>query len=670
MTPAAPRFAPARIIPTPEQLAIQLARGRVTLVEANAGAAKTTTLALRIGEALARGLAPEAILALTFTEPAREVLRARLIEIDIPYATAKRVRVQTLDEFAQEALRAIEDTVPPALDSDQDLKLAALEALETVSTTYTHLAERLDIRTHNVAASQFLDTLLRLKASMALAHTGADSELADEYDDAYLDASDPESIAEALGTTLTDYLWAQEYERLRRGALDGVRFRGSFDATYDLACLLRSDPSVVHALPACRLVLGDELHDLNEASFRVIEALLSRDGVWFVGAGDSDQVIHTQRGADLQYLARRFVQRFKHTAALPLTLTWRHGPHLAAAMAAFKNKTVQAALPLPTRIVEAGYDATQPSACAAAVVATLRAWKAEKHPLQHCAILLRNPHQSIAVENALMQAHIGYRTGILSSYLRREEILFLRGMLAIALGNLAAVQSAPLREAIVEALAFFGEVPLSDQDLTQARRTIAQEPAALHYFFQGQILRVSPAAASARIRRAVETVQALPPDTPAGKALERLCEQIDMRTLARRLYVHPRDANVINRSVDGFIRMAHESGKNLRQLTDWLGTADAYVDTRRRKDLVYLDYVEHAKGQEFEHVLLPYLASDEFPDPLGDVRAEDNLFYVAATRARTRLSLFVPDDLSRRSPFVARMKLTEARAKAKAAMAP
>ncbi len=67
-----PRFTPQGLIPTPEQTAIQLAQHKVVLVDANAGAAKTTTLAIRIGEALARKLAPEQILALTFTPEARD----------------------------------------------------------------------------------------------------------------------------------------------------------------------------------------------------------------------------------------------------------------------------------------------------------------------------------------------------------------------------------------------------------------------------------------------------------------------------------------------------------------------------------------------------------------------------------------------------------------------
>ena len=77
--PDAPRFVPKDIDPTDEQIAIQLSKSKVVIIKANAGAAKTTTLALRIGEAIARGLDPEHILALTFTPEARDVLKRRLV---------------------------------------------------------------------------------------------------------------------------------------------------------------------------------------------------------------------------------------------------------------------------------------------------------------------------------------------------------------------------------------------------------------------------------------------------------------------------------------------------------------------------------------------------------------------------------------------------------------
>src|SRR5690606_34408413 len=110
-------------------------------------------------------------------------------------------------------------------------------------------------------------------------------------------------------------------------------------------------------------------------------------------------------------------------------------------------------------------------------------------PLEACAILLRDRHQSVAIENALMRANIAYRTHGMQGYIQREEILFLRGMIAIALKNLATVKSAAIQKAIVEALAIFGELALSPKDMEEAKDDIVNDPTILNTFFSGHIQR-------------------------------------------------------------------------------------------------------------------------------------------------------------------------------------
>ncbi|WP_233236332.1 3'-5' exonuclease [Bordetella sp. LUAb4] len=674
-----PQFIPAGLVPTPEQRDIQLARQRVCLVHANAGAAKTTTLALRVGEALARGLPPQAILALTFTAEARQVMRARLQEVGLPASTVAQLTVLTVDELAQRVLARLEDEAPLPLLSARELKEPALDALEDLADAYPAYVDQLEIRTHDSAVSQFLDNLLNLKARLALDLGERDEEQPLSY------------VAEDRGIALTDLLWAQEFERLRFGGGETPQFRGPWDATYDLARLLRDFPESADALPAYRLVVADELHDLNEAAYTVVETLLARssddrDAVYFVGAGDRDQVIHSRLGADEQYLDHRFAARFPATVHYPLTVTWRHGPHLAHAMEAFKRKPVRSGLPLKTDLdvityahsasaqdgsaQHAGtqYSEDDADACAAQVTAALIRWKADKHPLEACAILLRDRHQSIAIENALMQADIGYRTQTMPSYLRREEILFLRGMLAIALDNLHTVEALPVREAIVAALALFGEVPMTPEELGQAKRDIAKQPELLKTFFQYQIQRVGAEAARRRMAAAVDHVRSLPDDAPAHEALLRICADVAVEDLAQRLYVHPYDTEVVTRSVQGFVAAARTSGRSLRDFAAWIGAADAFVATRRSKNLVLLECVESAKGKEFDHVILPFLAAGEFPHPLQAAREEENLFYVAATRARARLTLITPADQRRRSPYIARMEIAGTRARSDAAL--
>ena len=116
------RFIPSSLQPTEEQKEIQTASGRIIVIEANAGAAKTTTLCLRIGESLARGIPPHDIIALVFTKEARDVMRRRLVEVGIAPKLAAEVRVETFDAFAASILREFEGIDTPLIDSASKLR--------------------------------------------------------------------------------------------------------------------------------------------------------------------------------------------------------------------------------------------------------------------------------------------------------------------------------------------------------------------------------------------------------------------------------------------------------------------------------------------------------------------------------------------------------------------
>jgi len=653
MTPKeknSPLFVPQGFTPTQEQRNIQLSQHHISLIRANAGAAKTTTLALRIGEAIARGLTPDRILALVFTDEAREVMRSRMVEIGIVYATAKQVHIYTVDEFSKKCLEQIEGFVTPLLSSAKDLKPYVLSALEHVSERYLHRVDFLDIQTHSIAISQFLECQVRLKAKL---------EQLDDIEE--IENIGFGEIAERLGVPLADYLTTLEYERIREGNIGEVLFRGPFDCTYDLAHSLALHPETRTQLPLYKLIVGDELHDLNEASFQIIRALLERGDTYFVGAGDEDQVIYSTYGADKKYLQQGFAQLQHKVVKFPLTMTYRHGPHLAYAMRALKQKNVESNLPLHTQIVEQHYAQENLDSCAELVVKSLQSWRQQKLPLEGCAILVRERHQSITIENALMQADIGYRTEKMPGYLRREEILFLRGMIAIALKNLDTVKSIDVRRSIVEALAIFGEVQLTHKEMEYAKRVIAQDPHILNSFFTGKLQDNNVDAQKSPITTVVEFIEAIAPDTAAAAVLSDIVSRMDLKSVTSRIYVHANEASIVAKSIAGFISMAEKMAMNLRDFSVWLGAADEFAGTGKKKNLVLLDCVANSKGKEFEHVIMPFLEVGEFPAINKKRAEEENLFYVGATRTKQRLTLLSPQTLHLRSPFLAGMDLLAAK---------
>jgi DNA helicase-2/ATP-dependent DNA helicase PcrA len=657
------RFTPQGLTPTAEQTAIQLSQNKIVLVDANAGAAKTTTLAIRIGEALARKLAPEQILALTFTPEARDVMRQRLIDVGVPPALVARLAVLTFEDFAAGQLDAIDGDGVRRYTEARQLKEHALAAVDRVSERYAGRLDGLELNTHSIALSQFLDVQLGLKATMALAGD--------------LEFMGIEETAELLGVPLADYLTTVEYETLRLDGGAGAVFRGPFDATYDLACNLDTGARLAERFPDYRLVLCDELHDLNEAAFRILDALIGRPQCFFVGAGDKDQVIHARLGASEEYLNRRFAERYPKLTRYPLTYSYRHGPHLAYAMAEFKHKPVESSLPLHTQIRQAHYaDAAD---CARQAVAAVRQWKADGHAFDGCAILIRDRHQSMAIENALIEADIDYRTPAMAGYLQRDEMLFLRGMLAIALKDFAAVKSEQVRGAIVDAMTAFSEMKFSARRMDNFKAQIIKDPALLGELFmiedeqrdgeEPSYRDVASQATKKAVIDAIAWLSALDPATPAAAVLTELCERVNLVATARRIFVRPYDAGVVNKSVAGLLASAAASGQSLRDFWDAMNAREAFIRRKRERKAVLIECVANAKGKEFEHVILPFLQAGEFPHPMQPKRDEENLFYVGVTRARARLTLLSPDDPAQRSGFIGGMRLQQSGAAAEAAIA-
>ena len=650
--PTPSRFIPLGLIRNQEQIDIQMATCKVLLVEANAGAAKTTTLALRIGEALAANAAPESILALVFTETARDVMRQRLLDLGVHFAIVNRINIATFDVFAGRQLAKVEDR---SVKFYPNARLQCMPMLGAISKVYEHYHDKvecLQLQTHNVALTQFLDAQLGLKARMQL--------------DPNFELDDLETVFDRLDVTATEYLAAVEYERIRLGYDDQPLFRAPFDATYDLARDAARGLDAAVLFDEYRLVVCDELHDLNEAAFRILCALIDKPRCYFVGAGDKDQVIHATLGASHEFLESRFKERFPGTQKFPLTITYRHGPHLAYSMAAFKNKEIESHVASEIEIKVGLYDASFENG-AKGVADAIVQWKKDGYPVDACAILIRDRHQSIAIENELRQRGIAYRTPVMGSYLQREEILFLRGVIGIALGNFDAVKSPEVKAAVVEALDLYGGLAIDREELEGVKKGIAKH-AQLHWFYERYICPDPAREASTALDAAIRFIKASPPETPAADVLQEVCLRMRLAETAVRLYVRPYDASVVVKSIDGFLAMARSSKQTLQQLWDAINAAETFATRKRESNVVMLDCVANSKGKEFEHVIMPFIEAGEFPNPMFRHDEEENLFYVGATRARLRLTMITPADPAKRSPFIARMKIAGTSARANVAL--
>ena len=93
------------LIPTEEQLAIIRTANRQVIVEANAGAAKTTTAAMWVKAQLQRGVLPERICVLSFTSPGVDAFMKAFERVGVPKEVVKRLRLSTVDDLCAKLLK-------------------------------------------------------------------------------------------------------------------------------------------------------------------------------------------------------------------------------------------------------------------------------------------------------------------------------------------------------------------------------------------------------------------------------------------------------------------------------------------------------------------------------------------------------------------------------------
>jgi DNA helicase-2/ATP-dependent DNA helicase PcrA len=151
-------------------------------------------------------------------------------------------------------------------------------------------------------------------------------------------------------------------------------------------------------------------------------------------------------------------------------------------------------------------------------------------------------------------------------------------------------------------------------------------------------------------------------DALATYVLREVCDRMDLKKIATKLYVRPYDANIVIKSIEGLLSIA--GTRTLSQFWSDLSAAELFAIKFRDKDALTLDCVANSKGKEFEHVILPFVEAGEYPSPMFPLKDEENLFYVGVTRAKLRLTLITPSEGDRRSPFIKRMDISGTSARA------
>lgn len=636
-----PVFEPLHLTPSPEQRAIQQRRTRLLLVEANAGAAKTTTLALRIAQALHRGAPPATLLALTATLPAVAALKGQLAAIGVARDVLSRLRIQTFEAFSLAVLAAAEGTLARVVDTPEQLRPFVIRAVERAqSLPHEPHPEALasDARPRDLVEG-LLQSFDQLKGRMLIEQLDPDERL------------NP-ALADALGC---DYLTLRTwlcYEAIRRGGHpDHPEFRSPGDGVYDLARLLLSGEVLAHdpwLQLDLHLVCVDEMHDMNRAAFTVLKAILAANPrAAFVGVGDRDQVIHSQTGAEAAFMGEHFRREIGEPEVLPLTASHRFSANLAAHLQALSRKPYAASR-------EAGTVVHLEPCATPRLAAEFVARQAQAHHAQRqqatLRVLLRRPAQSVLIEHELLRLGLPYGTAGFSPYLARPETLLVRGLHAQARDDYTGFDSPERRARLLDAWLLFSgaridSVELRHLDSAEAQRVAvaeaAQEVDSTRRFIEAHALRSATPAA----RQALASALALLRSGDAEAFEASFLKRLDPLQLARRVFVRQADAERVADNITQLVRLLVAEGGEVDAAFRMLTALDTARGPVRANERVVLSSIEAAKGLEFDHVVVPHLGAGEFG---GGSIEHRNLLYVALTRARQRLTLtFDPERPSR-----------------------
>lgn len=381
------------------QRAAVLATEGPVLVLAGAGSGKTRVITLRTGHLLERRVAPENILAMTFTKKAAGEMRERIGAL-VGKDRAELLTIGTFHSFCVKLLRHYHEAagLPP--------NFTICDASDQLSAARGALRElRIGDATLQPAALQARISLLKNKLAT------------------------PESVLAGAGDDRDELIgraWAKYQEHLDRARLV------DFDDLLLMACrLLKKDERVRQELERIfRYVMVDEYQDTNGPQYEIVRAIAGRHQNLCV-VGDDDQSIYGWRGAEVGNILR-FEKDFPGAQVIRLEQNYRSTGHILATASGIiaKNagrlgKTLWTAGEPGEKVRLIGHwDGEEEARWIGEEVEAIQRGTRGRDPLDlnQQAILVRASHQMRAFEDRFLTIGLPYRVIGGPRFYERQEI--------------------------------------------------------------------------------------------------------------------------------------------------------------------------------------------------------------------------------------------------------
>jgi DNA helicase-2/ATP-dependent DNA helicase PcrA len=614
----APAEAPAWLAGlNPEQRAAATHPGGPLLILAGAGTGKTTTLCARVAWLVSQGVAPERIMLLTFTRrAAREMLQRTRALVPMP-AGPGGVLGGTFHSVAHRFVRLHASALALApgfglLDAGD-----AADLIDLIREEHGHAQSKrrfpkkntlLDIYSRTVNAQQALSGVVAESFPWCEDHCEAMAALFKAYT----------ARKRTLGVLDLDDLLL--YWR----ALAGDELLGrATEETFD------------H-------LLIDEYQDVNGLQVDIVRALRSarRD---VTAVGDDFQAIYGWRAASAEHILQ-FPEHFPDAAVVTLERNYRSTqPVLDAANAL----AAQARRAFPKRLNAECEDGMRPELIfcrdesAQAVEVCDRVMEAREHgmELRDQAVLSRTSHDTDLLELELTRRRIPYVKYGGLRYLEAAHVKDFIALLRLADNpgdEISWFRVLQLLEGVGPATA---RRTLDVLIAAPERDRLSSWPSARERL---------PARARPRANGMVAALRETPRETGAGVRAERLRD-----ALAPLIETRYPDGALRLQDLEQLVAAARESSADLRHFVGELvldppqSSADLAVAPHLDEDYLVLSTVHSAKGLEWQAVHVLALYDGNFPADMSagseeSIDEERRLLYVAMTRARRRLHLYVP----------------------------
>ena len=590
------------------------------LILAGAGSGKTRVIISRIAHLIRdHGVAPQAILAVTFTNKAAQEMRNRvgaaLAQDGSPIASLPLV--STFHSFCVRCLRA------------HGAPLAELRPGFTTSFSIYDESDQVSA-IKAVYRSLGLDEKF-MKPRSALSVISHAKNQGRGPQDFYRDSTGPASDKLAV-----------VFERYQEALYESNAFDFD-DLLLECVRLLRHSEETRHRLSGrYQYLLVDEYQDTNRPQYELMQ-LLTGEGQNVCVVGDEDQSIYSWRGADIRNILD-FEREYPGATVIRLEQNYRSTKHiLAAAGAVVANNIDRKGKTLWTDSDHgdpvALYHARDGDDEAGFVADYIDRYLTD-HPEKQAAVLYRTNSQSRQIEEALRRWGRDYLVLGGVSFYQRAEVKDLLAYLKLAASAADSVSftriiNTPARgigRTTVESIATHAR----DHGLSlweAAERMLAE--------------RTFPSRAESAVRGfryLIEGLQEKIEHEPLHSALQWIVEQSGYRQMLEKDASIEAESRLEN--ISEFINAAFDADKREDSLHDFLDHAALVSDTDAlgEREKVVLMTLHSAKGLEFPLVLMTGLEENIFPhsrsmDSTAALEEERRLCYVGMTRAEEQLIL-------------------------------